>query len=56
MSNRDDCALPRHAVPLKALLFDLVNVWHLSFDAGAIKPERAFYAGLMARLGCEVMP
>lgn len=24
----------------------------LSFDAGAIKPERAFYVGLTARLGC----
>jgi len=45
-------ALP-YAAPLKALLGDLVDVWHFSFDAGAIKPDRAFYAGLMARLECE---
>ncbi len=45
-------ALP-YAAPLKALLGDLVDIWHFSFDAGAIKPERAFYAGLTARLGCE---
>ncbi len=45
-------ALP-YAAPLKALLGDLVDIWYFSFDAGAIKPERAFYAGLTARLGCE---
>ena len=45
-------ALP-YAAPLKALLSDLVDVWHLSFAEGAIKPDRAFYAGLMAKLGCE---
>jgi HAD superfamily hydrolase (TIGR01549 family) len=45
-------ALP-YAAPRKALLGDLVDIWHFSFDAGAIKPERAFYAGLTARLGCE---
>jgi len=45
-------ALP-YAAPLKALLGDLVDIWHFSFDAGAIKPERAFYAGLTARLECE---
>jgi len=45
-------ALP-YAAPLKALLGDLVDIWHFSFDAGAIKPERAFYAGLTDRLGCE---
>ncbi len=45
-------ALP-YAAPLKALLGDLVDIWHFSFDAGAIKPQRAFYAGLTARLGCE---
>jgi HAD superfamily hydrolase (TIGR01549 family) len=45
-------ALP-YAAPLKALLGDLVDVWHFSFEAGAIKPDRAFYAGLTARLGCE---
>jgi len=44
-------ALP-YAAPLKALLGDLVDVWHFSFDAGVIKPDRAFYAGLTARLGC----
>ena len=27
---------------------------NVSFDAGAIKPERAFYAGLTALLGCDV--
>lgn len=45
-------AMP-YAAPLKALLGDLIDVWQLSFDAGAIKPERAFYAGLTAKLGCE---
>ncbi len=45
-------ALP-YAAPLKALLGDLVDVWHLSFDAGVIKPDRAFYAGLTECLGCE---
>jgi len=45
-------ALP-YAAPLKALLGDLVDVWHLSFAEGAIKPDRAFYAGLTAKLGCE---
>ncbi|RKE42412.1 MULTISPECIES: HAD family hydrolase [unclassified Sphingomonas] len=45
-------ALP-YAFPLKALLGDLVDIWHFSFDAGVIKPDRAFYAGLTARLGCE---
>jgi len=45
-------ALP-YAAPLKALLGDLVDIWHFSFDAGAIKPERAFYAGLTTRLKCE---
>jgi len=44
-------AMP-YAAPLKALLGDLVDVWHFSFDAGAIKPERGFYAGLTAKLGC----
>jgi len=45
-------ALP-YAAPLKALLGDLVEIWHFSFDAGVIKPDRAFYAGLTARLECE---
>ncbi len=45
-------ALP-YAAPLKALLGDLVDIWHFSFDAGAIKPDRTFYAGLTAHLGCE---
>jgi HAD superfamily hydrolase (TIGR01549 family) len=44
-------AMP-YAASLKALLGDLIDVWHFSFDAGAIKPERAFYAGLTAKLGC----
>ena len=44
-------AMP-YAAPLKALLGDLVDVWHFSFDTGAIKPERGFYAGLTAKLGC----
>jgi HAD superfamily hydrolase (TIGR01549 family) len=42
-----------YAAPLKDLLGDLVDVWHFSFDAGAIKPERTFYAGLTAKLDCE---
>lgn len=42
-----------YAALLKALLSDLVDIWHFFSNAGAIKPERAFYAGLMARLGCE---
>jgi HAD superfamily hydrolase (TIGR01549 family) len=45
-------ALP-YAAPLKALLGDLVDIWHFSFDAGVIKPDRGFYAGLTARLECE---
>ncbi len=45
-------ALP-YAAPLKALLGNLVDVWHFSFDAGAVKPDGAFYAGLTAKLGCE---
>ena len=45
-------ALP-YAAPLKALLGDLVDVWHLSFAEGTIKPERAFYGGLTAKLSCE---
>jgi HAD superfamily hydrolase (TIGR01549 family) len=45
-------AMP-YAAPLMALLGDLVDVWHLSFDVGAIKPDSAFYAGLTAKLGCE---
>lgn len=45
-------ALP-YAAPLKALLSDLVDVWHLSFAEGTIKPERTFYAALTAKLDCE---
>ena len=30
-----------------------MDVWHLFFAEGAIKPDRAFYAGLTAKLGCE---
>ena len=30
-----------------------MDVWHLSFTEGAIKPDRAFYASLTAKLGCE---
>ena len=45
-------AMP-YAAPLRALLGDLVDVWHLSFAEGAIKPQVPFYAGLMAKLGCE---
>jgi len=45
-------ALP-YAAPLKALLGNLVDIWHFSFDAGAIKPDRAFYAGLTVHLGCQ---
>jgi len=30
-----------------------VGYSNVSFDAGAIKPERAFYAGLKALLGCD---
>jgi len=45
-------ALP-YAAPLKALLSDLVDIWHFSFNVGAIKPEKAFYAGLTSRLECE---
>jgi len=45
-------ALP-YAAPQKALLGDLMDIWHFSFDAGAIKPKRAFYAGLTTRLKCE---
>ena len=45
-------ALP-YAAPLEALLGDLVDVWHFSFDVCAIKPDRAFYASLATRLGCE---
>lgn len=42
-----------YAATLKALLGDLVDVWHFSFTAGAIKPERVFHAGLTTCLGCE---
>jgi len=45
-------ALP-YAAPLKTLLGDLVDVWHFSFNVGAIKPDRAFFASLTARLECE---
>jgi HAD superfamily hydrolase (TIGR01493 family) len=45
-------ALP-YAAPLKALLGNLVDVWHFSFDAGVIKPDGAFYGGLTARLECD---
>jgi HAD superfamily hydrolase (TIGR01549 family) len=45
-------ALP-YAAPLKALLGGLVDIRHFSFNAGAIKPDSAFYVGLTARLGCE---
>jgi|GEM_PF-425477 len=45
-------AMP-YAAPVKALLGDLVDVWHFSFDAGTIKPERAFYADLTVKLGCK---
>jgi len=45
-------ALP-YAASLKARLGDLVGIWHFSFDAGAVKPDRAFYAGLTAKLCCE---
>ncbi|RMB39473.1 HAD-hyrolase-like protein [Sphingomonas sp. PP-F2F-G114-C0414] len=45
-------ALP-YASPLKALLGGLVDIWHFSFNAGAIKPDMAFYAGLTAHLGSE---
>ena len=42
-----------YAAPLRALLGNLVDVWHFSFDAGSIKPDRSFYAGLTAKLGCD---
>ncbi len=42
-----------YAAPLRALLGNLVDVWHFSFDAGLIKPDRSFYAGLTAKLGCD---
>ncbi len=42
-----------YAASLRALLGNLVDVWHFSFDAGSIKPEQAFYAGLTAKLGCD---
>ena len=42
-------AMP-YAAPLKALLGDLVDVWHLSFAEGAIKPDVAFYRPLLAKL------
>ena len=42
-------AMP-YAAPLKALLGDLVDVWHLSFAEGAIKPDAAFYRPLIAKL------
>ncbi|KQM54184.1 hypothetical protein ASE69_19080 [Sphingomonas sp. Leaf208] len=45
-------ALP-YATSLRALLGDLVDIWHFSFDAGVIKPDRAFYGSLTARLECE---
>jgi HAD superfamily hydrolase (TIGR01549 family) len=45
-------ALP-YAAPLKALLGDLVDVWHFSFDTGVVKPDMAFYAGLTAKIRCE---
>jgi HAD superfamily hydrolase (TIGR01549 family) len=45
-------ALP-YAAPLKALLGELVDVWHLSFAEGTIKPERTFYAGLTEKLRCD---
>lgn len=41
-------ALP-YSTPLSALL----GILMVSFNAGAIKPERAFYAGLKALLGCD---
>lgn len=44
-------ALP-YAGPLIELLGDLVDLYHFSFDAGAAKPDRAFYDGLHTRLGC----
>lgn len=44
-------AMP-YAAPLKALLGDLVDVWHFSFEIGSIKPERAFYAALTTKLAC----
>ena len=42
-------AMP-YAASLKALLGDLVDVWHLSFAEGAIKPDAAFYRPLIAKL------
>jgi len=39
--------------PAEGLLGGLVDIWHLSFNAGAIKPDMAFYAGLTAHLGSE---
>lgn len=42
-----------YAAPLMALLGDLVDVWHFSFAVGAAKPQRAFYAALVDRLGIE---
>ena len=29
-----------------------MDVWHFSFDAATVKPDRAFYAGLTDLLGC----
>ena len=45
-------AMP-YAAPLRALLGAFVDVWHFSFETGAIKPDAAFYAPLIAKLGCK---
>ena len=42
-----------YAVPFNASLERSGGYLALLSNAGAINPERAFYAGLMARLGCE---
>jgi len=45
-------ALP-YAAQLKALLGDLGCLALSTFDTDEVKPDRAFYAGLTAKIGCE---
>lgn len=45
-------ALP-YAAPLRSLLGDLVDVWCLSFQVGAVKPSADFYAALCEQLECD---
>jgi HAD superfamily hydrolase (TIGR01549 family) len=43
---------PPYAAPLRSSLAGLVDGFYLSFEVGAVKPERTFFSRLCSDIGC----